>query len=182
METYSRNTDKKQLSPITHIEVESADKHDANALLPVLRNTDKRDMSPKELLVDSLYSIDDNVTKAKDYQTDVLAPLMGAKSKGFNLEQFTLDSNNKITLCPQVNKPGSVKKPKDRSDCSSCPQLANYPVTKYKKAYTCYYYQKIISISNVGKMKILLPSESYTVTELELRPQCHASLRSNTYA
>ena len=38
---------------------------------------------------------------------------------------------------------------------------------------------------NVGKMKILLPSETYTVTELELRPQCHSSIasrESNTYA
>ena len=79
---------------------------------------------------------------------------MRAKSKGFDLEQFTFDNNNQITLCPQGNKPGSVKKPKDRfiakfsrSDCSSCPQLANCPVTKYKKAYTYYYDQKMISIS-----------------------------------
>jgi len=39
---------------------------------------------------------------------------MRAKSKGFDLEQFTFDNNNQITLCPQGNKPGSVKKPKDR--------------------------------------------------------------------
>ena len=72
METYSGDTDQKQLSLITHIEVESADKHDANALLPALKNTDKRDMSPKELLADSLYGSDDNLQKAKqDYQTDV---------------------------------------------------------------------------------------------------------------
>jgi hypothetical protein len=106
METCSGNTDKKQLSLITHIEVESADKHDANALLPALRNTDKREMSPKELPVDSLYGSDDNVTKAKqDYQTDVFAPMMRAKSKGFDLEQFTFDSHNKITLCLHCNKP-----------------------------------------------------------------------------
>ena len=93
METYSGGTDKKQLSLITHIKVEPADKHDANALLPALRNTDKRDMSPKELLADSLYGSDDNVQKAKqDYQTDVLAPVMGAKIKGLNLEHFTMDS------------------------------------------------------------------------------------------
>lgn len=61
METYSGGTDKKQLSLITHIKVEPADKHGANALLPALKNTDKRDMSPKELLVDSLYGSDDNV-------------------------------------------------------------------------------------------------------------------------
>jgi IS5 family transposase len=155
METYSGDTDKKQLSLITHVEVESANKHDSNALLPALKNTDKRDMSPKELLADSLYGSDDNVTKAKqDFETDVLAPLMGAKRKGFDLEQFSLECNNQITLCPQANKPISVKKRNDifnakfsRADCSSCPQLENCPVSKYKKAYTYYYNQKTISIS-----------------------------------
>ena len=115
METYSGNSDKKQLSLITHIEVESADKHDANALLPALKNTDKRDMSPKELLADSLYGSDDNVQKAKqDYQTDVLAPVMGATKKGLGLEHFTMDSKNQIIFCPQGIKPVSVKKPNDR--------------------------------------------------------------------
>jgi len=131
METYSGDTDKKQLSLITHVEVESENKHDSNALLPALKNTDKRNMSPKELLADSLYGSDDNVTKAKqDFETDVLVPLMGANRKGFDLEQFTLDCNNQITLCPQANKPISVKKRNDRfnakfslADCSSCPQL-----------------------------------------------------------
>jgi competence protein ComGF len=155
METYSGDTDKKQLSLITHIEVESADKHDANALLPALKNTDKRDMSPKELLADSLYGSDDNLQKAKqDYQTDVLAPVMGAKNKGFGLEQFTLDNKNQIISCPQGKKPLSVKKPNDRyiakfsrSDCGACTQLINCPVSAHKKAYTCYYDEKMIRIS-----------------------------------
>jgi hypothetical protein len=55
---------KRQQTVITHIEVESADKHDANALLLPLKNTDKQDMSPKELLADSLYGSDDNVIRA----------------------------------------------------------------------------------------------------------------------
>ena len=155
METYSGNSDKKQLSLITHIEVESADKHDVNALLPALKNTDKRDMSPKELLADSLYGSDDNVQKAKqDYQTDVLAPVMGAKNKGLNLEHFTMDSKNQITHCPQGIQPVSVKKPNDRfiakfscSDCSTCSQLANCPVSAHKKAYTLYYDHKMIRTS-----------------------------------
>jgi len=155
METYSGDTDKKQLSLITHIEVESADKHDANALLPALKNTEKRDMSPKELLADSLYGSDDNVTKAKqDYQTDVLAPVMGAKNKGLNLEHFTMDSKNQITHCPQGIQPVSVKKPNDRfiakfscSDCSTCSQLVNCPVSAHKKAYTLYYDHKMIRTS-----------------------------------
>ena len=155
METYSGNSDKKQLSLITHIEVESADKHDVNALLPALKNTDKRDMSPKELLADSLYGSDDNVQKAKqDYQTDVLAPLMGAKNKVLGREHFTMYSKNQTIFCPQGIKPVSVKKLNDifiakfnSSDCGPCSHLANCPVTKYKKAYTYYYDQKMISIS-----------------------------------
>ena len=42
METYSGGTGKKQLSLITHIKVEPADKHDANALLPALMSEDSR--------------------------------------------------------------------------------------------------------------------------------------------
>jgi len=149
METYSGDSDDKQLSLITHIEVESADKHDSNALLPALKNTDKRDMAPTELLVDSLYGSDDNVTKAKqDYQTDVLAPVMGATKKGLGLEHFTMDSKN------QGIQPVSVKKPNDRfiakfscSDCSTCSQLVNCPVSAHKKAYTLYYDHKMIRTS-----------------------------------
>ena len=155
METYSGDSDDKQLSLITHIEVESADKHDSNALLPALKNTDKRDMAPTELLVDSLYGSDDNVTKAKqDYQTDVLAPVMGATKKGLGLEHFTMDSKNQITHCPQGIQPVSVKKPNDRfiakfscSDCSTCSQLVNCPVSAHKKAYTLYYDHKMIRTS-----------------------------------
>jgi len=84
----------------------------------------------------------------------VLAPVMGTKSKDYGLDRFTLDRHNQITLCPQGKKPISVKKRNDRfnakfsrSDCASCPQLTNCPVIKYKKAYTYYYNQKMISIS-----------------------------------
>ena len=79
---------------------------------------------------------------------------MGTKSKDYGLDQFTLDSNNQITLCPQGIKPVSVKKPNNRyiakfnsSDYSACPQLINYPVSAYKKAHTCYYDRKMIRIS-----------------------------------
>ena len=65
-----------------------------------------------------------------------------------------MDSKNQIIFCPQGIKPVSVKKPNDRfiakfnsSDCGPCSQLANCPVFKYKKAYTCYYNQKMIRIS-----------------------------------
>ena len=81
-------------------------------------------MSPKELLADSLYGSDDNVTKAKqDFETDVLAPLMGAKSKGFDLEQFTLDSNNKLHFVRKVISPVVLKNQKTDSSRNSAVQI-----------------------------------------------------------
>ncbi len=113
-------------------------------------------MSPDELLADSLYGSDDNVQQAEnDYNVDVVAPVMGAKSKGMDLDDFLLGSDGKITLCPQGNKPISVERPKDRfiakflcSDCCNCPELKNCPVSKQKKSYTYYYDDKAIRLSD----------------------------------
>ncbi len=115
METYSTDPDEKQLSLITQIQIESADKSDANALLPAVQNTAERTMSPKELLADSLYGSDDNVQKAKqDCDVDVAAPVMEAKNKGISLGNFDLGSNGKIVRCPQVRSPMSFERPKDK--------------------------------------------------------------------
>ncbi len=156
METYSTDSDEKQLSLITHIQVESADKSDAKALLPAVQSTAERTMSPAELLADSLYGSDSNVEKAKqDYDVDVVAPVMGAKNKGISLGNFDLDSNGKIVSCPQGKSPMSVEHPNDRfiakflcSDCRECPVLKNCPVTPGKKAYTYYYDDKMIRLSS----------------------------------
>lgn len=156
METYSTDPNEKQLSLITHIQVETADKSDAHALIPAIKDTAERAMSPKELLADSLYGGDDNVQQAKqDYNIDVVAPVMGAKSKGMNLDDFLLDPDGKIIVCPQGNSPISVERPKDRfiakflcSDCRECPELKNCPVSEGKKAYTYYYDDKMIRLSS----------------------------------
>ena len=75
MENYSEESG--QLSLITHIEVESADKHDANSLLPALDALQQRDMVPDEMLADSLYGSDSNCEQSRDeYGTEVIAPVM----------------------------------------------------------------------------------------------------------
>lgn len=156
METYSTDSDEKQLSLITHIQIESADKSDANALLPAVQSTTERTMSPKELLADSLYGGDNNVQKAKhEYGVDVVAPVMGAKNKGLNLGNFELDSNGEIVRCPQGKRPMSVERPKDRfiakfscSDCRECSELKNCPVSQGKNAFTYYYDDKMIRLSS----------------------------------
>ena len=155
METYSNDPHTKQLSLITHLEIESADQSDANALLPAIEDTKDNSLSPDEILADSLYGSDENVQKAKhDHNIDIVAPVMGCKSKGMNLDDFLLDTGGKITCCPRGNSPISVERPKDRfiakfshSDCRECPELKTCPVIENKKAYTYYYDDKDIRLS-----------------------------------
>jgi len=48
METYDPETSPESLSLITHVKVESADKSDANALLPAIKQSAAKDMTPRE--------------------------------------------------------------------------------------------------------------------------------------
>jgi len=166
METYSPDAKNKQLSLITHIEVESADKSDANALLPAIENTVERKVAPQELLADSLYGSDDNIQNAKqNHDIEVIAPTMGSKSKGLSLEDFLLGADGKIISCPKGILPISVERPNDRfiakfnsSDCHECEKLKCCPVSKAKKAYTYYYTDKDIRLS---KRRINEESEAF---------------------
>ncbi len=156
METYSPDKNNKQLSLITLIEVESADKSDANALLPAIENTTARKVAPEALLADSLYGSDDNIQNSKqDYGIEIIAPVMGSKSKGLNLDDFILDSDSKILSCPKGVMPVSVEQPNDRfiakfnvTDCRACEELKCCPVLEAKKAYTYYYNDKDVRLSN----------------------------------
>jgi len=115
METYSPNSDEESLSLITHVKVEPANESDSNALLPAITDAEERDMAPDELLADSLYGGDDNVERARqDHNVEVIAPVMGAKSKGFTLDDFLPGNDNKIVQCPQGAIPISVERPNDR--------------------------------------------------------------------
>ncbi len=155
METYSTNPDEKSLSLITHVKVEPANESDSNALLPAIIDAEEKDMSPDELLADSLYGSDDNVQQAEQkHNVKVVAPVMGARSKGLSLDDFLLGNDDKIVCCPQGNSPISVERPKDRfiakfhcTDCQECHELKNCPVSEGKKAFTYYYDDKAVRLS-----------------------------------
>ena len=155
METYSPNTNKKQLSLLTYVHVESADKSDANALLPAIENTKARDVAPKELLADSLYGGDDNIQNSQQkHGIDVVAPTMGCKSKGFSLDDFQLDDNGQIVRCPKGSLPLCVGRPRDRfiakfstATCQACVEFKRCPVSKAKKCYTYYYTEKDVRLA-----------------------------------
>jgi len=149
VENYSVNDDENaQLSLITHLAVESADQHDANALLPAIEDLKNREMVPEELLADSLYGSDSNCEQAaEEHGVEVVAPVMPGNQKKMPLADFVLDDQGRIVSCPKGCAPDQVRKSKDgfsaafpTSTCLECEDFDQCPVSKGKKA--CYYRYK----------------------------------------
>ena len=141
METYDPEGIEGSFSLITYAEVESADRSDANALLPAIESTKERNMAPDEAVADSLYGSDENVERARnDYGVEVISPSMGKAGKGLSLDDFRLDASGKIVTCPGGHGPESVGSHQRFSaafsldDCRACPQQAHCPVKPGKKA------------------------------------------------
>ena len=138
-------TDDQGPSLITRVAMESADQHDANALLPALEQLAQQEMLPQELLADSLYGSDSNCeTAMQEHQVAVVAPAMPGNQKKFHLAEFTLDDQGKILTCPQGTAPDEVKKSTSgysavfpMAVCLACPVFDQCPVSRGKKA--CYY-------------------------------------------
>jgi hypothetical protein len=147
-ETYSRREDEDnpQLSLITHVDVEPAHASDANALLPYIETTQKRNIAPKEVLADSLYGSDSNHEKAGELGVDLVAPTMGnRKDASCTLSDFKFSEDGAITTCPQGHQPVKVKKKKKKNrfsiafasqTCSNCPQFEDCPVKSGKKDHS----------------------------------------------
>ena len=148
VENYCERGDEKQLSLITHVAVESADQHDANALLPALEDLQNRDMAPDELLADSLYGSDTNCEQAmEEHGVTVIAPAMPGNRKNLQLADFELDDQGRVVSCPKNTAPSQVKKTKhgfsaafSSATCQQCEDFDRCPVSKGEKA--CYYRYK----------------------------------------
>jgi len=144
VENYTTGDDRGP-SLITQVAVESADQHDANALLPALEQLAQKDMLPEEMLADSLYGSDSNCQAAlQGHQVTVIAPVMPGNQKKFHLAEFTLDVQGKILTCPLGTAPDKVKKSTSgysaafpATVCRACPAYDHCPAGKGKKA--CYY-------------------------------------------
>lgn len=133
METYTDTDDQDQkaktLNLITHVAVESAHESDANALVPAIESAKARDLTPKQLLADSLYGSDENVEKGKDANVEVIAPTMGSEKKEtISLGDFATGKGGRIITCPKGHTPISVKKKKtwhcaafNLNHCGNCP-------------------------------------------------------------
>ena len=154
VENYSEK-DTPQLSLFTHIDVESADQHDANALLPALDDLQERDMAPGEILTDSLYGGDTNYQQArKQYGVEVIAPVMPGNRKKMQLSDFSLDDQGRIVSCPKGIAPDKVKQNKGAysagfpvATCRHCQLLSQCPVSKGKKAFYYRYKSKDVRLA-----------------------------------
>ncbi len=155
VENYTEEDDK-QLSLITHVAVESADRHDAGSLLPALEKLKQREISPQQILADSLYGSDSNCEKALDeHDVTVLAPAMPGNQKKMHLADFTINDQGWITSCPQGSAPIRVKKISTgfsasftSSVCAECTIFQQCPVCKGKKAYYIRYKHKDIRLAH----------------------------------
>ena len=135
METWSE--DNPSLDLITHIEVEKAHESDANALLPAIKETQKRDVMPKEILADSLYGSDDNIHQAAQEGVTVISPVMGKETP---ISEFEFSDKGEVITCPEGCKPVYHKRKKgrntvafDHESCANCPRLSTCPAKSGKK-------------------------------------------------
>ena len=155
VENYT-TTDERGPSLITQVAVESADQHDANALLPALAQLEQKAMLPQQMLADSLYGSDSNCeTALQEHQVAVISPVMPGNQKKFNLTEFTLDDQGKVLTCPPGHgHPTTVKKSKSGYSalfpiavCQNCSSFDRCPVSIGKKGYYYRYTDKDIRLA-----------------------------------
>jgi hypothetical protein len=158
METYSKDEDpkskKKDLNLITHVEIEPAHESDANAIIPAIKSTTQSDLTPKEVLADSLYDSDDNHQDAAQRGVEVVSPVMGNTKEGnISLADFELSDKGNVVSCPQGHAPVKIKKKKrysarfDLQHCSNCPNQSICSVKKGRKYYYLRYTAKEMRVA-----------------------------------
>ncbi len=159
METYTDTEDRKDkdkaLNLITHIQVEPAHNSDANALIPAIESSTKRNLGPKEVLADSLYGGDDNCQNAKEMGVDVVAPTMGTKNETKALlSDFDISKSGEVVSCPKGHSPIMTKRKKTRhcanfeiQHCSNCSCQDDCPVKKGKRFHSLRYTDKEMRIA-----------------------------------
>jgi hypothetical protein len=159
LETYSPEAPNEDAPPnlklITHVQVEPAHQSDAQALLPALEATAKRNLAPQEVLADALYGSDENCEAAKEMGVEVVSPVMGTPTeKVLLLTEFEFAKSGKVLQCPQGHAPVKVKEKKNRftasfelAACQDCPRRGACPVVPGKRHFYLRYDRKAIRLA-----------------------------------
>jgi len=152
VETYKTEEDRKGIDGnkpdmIIYVETESADKHDANALEPALKDITERGLQGEKLLADAAYGGTRNTELAAEYGVQLIAPTLGKTSeKGHEAFEFDPDTF-KITGCLAGLKPDKIQLNKKLSitaiwfedTCKGCEHLKDCPTKKCTKGRSHYY-------------------------------------------
>jgi hypothetical protein len=154
-ESYGTSEDTNTLNLITSVIVEPAHKSDANALIPLIEATTELGLKPKEVTVDTIYGSDENCQKAKALGIEVISPVMGKLGEGsVPLTEFTMNSENEITCCPEGCAPLSTRNKDDnhtalfsKKACRSCSRKIGCPTMTGKKGHYLRYDDKAVRLA-----------------------------------
>lgn len=134
---------KAKLNLITYVNPAPSNCSDADALIPAIKDTKRRDLGPDKILADALYGSDKNLKIAKDEGVEVTAPLMGYKEKhDIKLSDFEISEGYKEIICPMGQKAERINLCKDSLHagfaivtCRQCARLSDCPVEKGANFY-----------------------------------------------
>jgi Transposase DDE domain/Transposase domain (DUF772) len=154
-ESYSTSKDTNTLNLITSVIVEPAHKHDAHATIPLIESTEKLGLKPEAVVADTPYGSDDNCEKAKTMGVEVTSPVMGKLGEGsVSLTEFTMNSENEITSCPEGCAPQKTRSKDDnhtalfsKKTCYSCSRRKSCPTMPGKKGRYLRYDDKAIRLA-----------------------------------
>ena len=154
-ESYSTSEDTNTLNLITSVIVEPAHKSDAHALIPLIESTTELGLKPKEVTADTLYGSDENCQKAKALGVEVVSPVKGKLGEdSVPLTEFTMNSENEITSCPEGCAPLKTRSKDDnhtalfsKKTCRSCSRKKTCPTMPGKKGRYLRYDDKAIRLA-----------------------------------
>nr|WP_321398365.1 transposase [uncultured Desulfobacter sp.] len=151
METFCTSEDEKEkaktLNLVTHVAVQAACESDAQALIPAIADVQVRQVGPKNVLADTLYSSDINHQVAATAGVNLVAPTYKGRTSKLSLSEFTFDEEGCVTDCPAGFKPencrqninGKFVAVFNRNQCKSCGQYSICPSKLgVKSAYVRY--------------------------------------------
>ena len=153
-ESYGTSEDTNTLNLITGVIVESAHKRDAHALIPLIETTEKLGLKPKEALIDTLYGGVENCRKAEALGVEIVSPVKGAGPRASSLTEFTMNSENEVTACPEGCTPEHTEHQNDRyiaffskRTCRGCSRKITCPTKPVKKGRSLRYDDKAIRLA-----------------------------------
>lgn len=154
-ESYSTSEDSNTLNLITSVIVEPAHKSDVHALIPLIESTTELGLKPKEVTADTVYGSDENCQKAKDLGVEVISPVKGKLGEDtVPLTEFTMNSENEITSCPEGCVPVKTRSKDDnhtalfsKKACRSCSRKNGCPTMPGKKGRYLRYDNKAIRLA-----------------------------------